>query len=324
MATLTSPSPAIRVELPESHALSARPALTPADLAELISSFSEVTSRLQSTHETLRAEVARLEGELREAKGQLRRAKQLAALGEMAAGIAHEVRNPLGSIRLYASALAQDLADRPSERSLATKIGAAADRLNAVVGDVLTFAREIRVGAVPVAPGEVVRQAMEACEEALREGGVEGREWSDADDDVRIACDPGLIQQALVNVIRNAAEAMGEAQCDERRIAVTVERRSMLDSDGQRRAMVAITVRDSGPGVPPEVRDRLFNPFFTTRHTGTGLGLAIVHRIVDAHGGRVSIRNNSEIPGGAGERGACVEMLLPAADAAMIQEEARL
>src|SRR6185295_5586605 len=99
---------------------------------------------LQSTHESLREQVSRLQAELSEANAQVERSKRLAALGEMAAGIAHEVRNPLGSIRLYARMLEQDLADRPAERSIATKIASAVGGLDGVVGDVLSFARDAK------------------------------------------------------------------------------------------------------------------------------------------------------------------------------------
>ncbi len=294
----------------------ARGALTPADLAELIASFNEVTSRLQRTHEDLRGEVSRLEGELREAHGQLRRARQLAALGEMAAGIAHEIRNPLGSIRLYASMLTQDLADRPSERSVAAKIGSAVGRLNGIVGDVLAFARELVVHPEEAPAGDLARGAVEACADLWVLHGVQVETPSASAGRIRLRCDAGLVHQALVNVLRNAAEAMGEDSSGaERRVRIGVERRRTLSADGERQGMVAIVVRDTGPGVPAEAVDRLFNPFFTTRHTGTGLGLAIVHRIIDAHGGRVTIRNN---PGG---RGASVEILLPGESADRAEEE---
>src|SRR5262245_49927759 len=122
-----------------SHAASGAPALSPGDLAELLGAFNDVTTRLQSTHDTLRAQVARLEGELRQANEQIERSRRLAALGEMAAGIAHEVRNPLGSIRLHARMLEHDLTERPEQRGLAEKIISEVRGLDAVVGDVLSF-----------------------------------------------------------------------------------------------------------------------------------------------------------------------------------------
>lgn len=313
----------VEVAVAERSVADRKAALTPADLAELISSFNEVTGRLQRTHETLRAEVARLEGELRDAQSQLRRARQLAALGEMAAGIAHEVRNPLGSIRLYASALAQDLAGRPEEQSLATRIISAVGRLNAVVGDVLAFSRDMVVRAEDVSAAELVSDAIEACADLWEAHGIEVTCHGPAQAECRVRCDGAMIHQALVNVLRNAAEAMGEAGgAWERKLAIRIEPREAVNAQGDRESMVAIVVRDTGPGVPAEALERLFNPFFTTRHTGTGLGLAIVHRIVDAHGGRVSIRNNADVPGCANARGACVEVFLPAVSDTNSQEEA--
>ncbi|GAB4550766.1 MAG: hypothetical protein Tsb0013_12630 [Phycisphaerales bacterium] len=276
--------------------------LGPDQLAELIATFTDATSRLQQTHETLRAEVARLEGELRETKGQLARARELAALGEMAAGIAHEIRNPLGSIKLYAKVLVDDLADREQERDTARKIARAVDGLNAVVGDVLAFSREMRLETTAVCLRGVVERAMECCADRIA--------MSDIDVDLRLddageaEVDPTLVHQALVNVLRNACDALAER--DGGCIRVSTGCRSVLDHDGVRRTMAMVLVEDSGPGIPEEVRSRVFNPFFTTRAAGTGLGLPIVHRILDAHDGRITITN-----GAPGLGGARVELLFP-------------
>src|SRR5690606_34404170 len=128
---------------------------------------------------------------------------------------------------------------------------------------------------------------------------------------VEFACDHGLMQQALVNLLRNAAEALAEMPAESRprrpRIAVDAQRVKVREPGGVRE-MVSLIVEDNGPGVPEAVRARMFNPFFTTRHTGTGLGLAIVHRIVDAHGGRVRVRDAAPRRANAG---AVVEILLP-------------
>ena len=126
--------------MPDSPAIP-MPALDSADLAELMGAFNDVAAKLQESNQMLTAEVTRLSGELRDANEQLMRSKRLAALGEMAAGIAHEIRNPLGSIGLYAEMLRDDLADRPEQRTCANKIGAAVTGLNRIVTDVLTFSR---------------------------------------------------------------------------------------------------------------------------------------------------------------------------------------
>ena len=292
------------------------------ELAEVITAFNDVTAKLQSAHESLRREVVRLQEELRVANEQLERSRRLAALGEMAAGIAHEVRNPLGSIRLYARMLEQDLVDRPGERVVAEKIGSAVRGLDAVVVDVLAFAKEMRVHAQPVDPAELIDRAVE---EGLAGDGA-GRDahapirvvrqitpFRVAGDGAALVCDPQLAHRALVNVVRNAAQAMREhSAC--RAPTLTLEAQSCceLGPDGSSRWSIAVSVRDNGPGVPADVLERMFNPFFTTRATGTGLGLAIVHRIMDAHGGRVLVRN-AEIddPAPADRRGAIVELRFP-------------
>lgn len=270
-------------------------------LAELIATFTDATSRLQATHETLRAEVQRLEGELRETKGQLARARELAALGEMAAGIAHEIRNPLGSIKLYARVLVDDLDDRERERETASKIARAVDGLNAVVGDVLAFSREMRLDTVPTSVRDLVEHALECCADRHDAIDVELEI-----DDATCSADTSLAHQAIVNVLRNACDALREQGGG--RLRISTRRASALDHDGKRRAFACIAVDDSGPGIPADVRQRMFNPFFTTRAAGTGLGLPIVHRILDAHDGRITI---DDAP--APLHGARVELLFPLA-----------
>jgi len=274
------------------------------DLGELLAAFNEVTARLQSTHEALTAEVARLQGELRSANHRLRRAQELAALGEMAAGIAHEIRNPLGSIRLYARALEEDLTAMPDQHTLARKIGGAVRGLDAIVSDVLTFSREIRVQARPVDVADLIDRAVASCADLLEETGA--RVVTPTEDaDAQALCDPFLTHQALTNIVRNALEAVAEVG-GEREVRIDAARCSAQRAVGAPRAMVTLTVHDTGPGVPKDVMERMFNPFFTTRSAGTGLGLAIVHRIADAHDGRVTVRNHDD-------GGAVVELMLPVA-----------
>lgn len=289
-------------------------ALSPSDLAELMSAFNDVTSKLHATHEQLTAEVARLTGELRSANEQIERSRRLAALGEMAAGIAHEVRNPLGSIGLYARMLLEDLHDRPPQRDVAGRIAAAVRALDAIVGDVLSFAREVRLSRQPASPGELFDRALEFCgQEAVPAWRDIIIHRTDHDSELVLEVDHTLVQQALVNVIRNAFEAIAQHGGAER--AVTLSVAKARSESGV--ACAALCVRDTGPGVSDEVVQRMFNPFFTTRATGTGLGLAIVHRIVDAHGGSVRVRNASQENTGkksrGGRSGAVIELLFPCA-----------
>lgn len=272
--------------------------VTPSDLTELLTAFNEVTSRLEATHDQLRAEVVRLSEELARANSEVERSRRLAALGEMAAGIAHEIRNPLGSIRLYARMLDEDLAGLPEPHRVASRIADAARTMDAIVRDVLAFARGQAVRAEVVLVSEVLGWALDACGEDRARVGVrvERRDLERAERQWLLV-DPTLARQALSNVIRNALEAM-EGGRGERVLTLDSER-----SGG----WVTVSIRDSGVGVTEDVARRMFNPFFTTRAAGTGLGLAIVHRIVEGHGGRVSVRNNTP------DAGATVEVVLPVA-----------
>ena len=289
--------------------------LTAADLGELVGAFNDVTAKLQESHEQLRTEVARLNNELSDARERLQRSRRLAELGEMAAGIAHELRNPLASIGLYARLLEEDLPDGEPTGQNATKIASAVRRMDAIVTDVLAFAREDRVHPEPVDLASILRAAAESGAEAA--GRCEPMpgvriETPARDVPARVACDPSLFHQALVNIVVNAVQAAAEAGCDAENAVVCGARVAReLNADGTRDEMIGVWVRDRGPGLPEGVRERMFNPFFTTRAAGTGLGLAIVHRIVDAHGGRVRVENN---PAGAGG-GATVELLVPNAAA---------
>jgi two-component system sensor histidine kinase HydH len=271
------------------------------DLRELMRAFNETTQNLERTHITLQTEVARLKTELAEANAQLRRSRELAALGEMAAGIAHEIRNPLGSINLYVQMLAEDLADAPPQSELCGKISTAVAGLDGIVRDVLMFARETRLNTDDAAPGDLIRQALASCD-ALIQSSDASIECDFADDALPMVCvDSGLIVQALSNVVRNAIEAMAENERRPRALHISAKSKRIRVPGGKRAQRIVIACRDTGPGVPDDVRERMFNPFFTTRATGTGLGLAIVHQIIDAHGGHVSVRNLAE-------GGACVEL----------------
>jgi signal transduction histidine kinase len=289
-----------------------RGAMTPADLAELLGAFNDVTSRLEATHQELHAEVARLRRELSEANEALARSERLAALGQMAAGIAHEVRNPLASIGLYAALLAEDVRGRAREEELAGKIARAARGIEQVVTDVLRFARELKVRPEPTPARELLERALRASREETPAlwAGV-GVRWSPSrGDGPAAAVEPGLAQQALVNVIRNALEAMAECAASPAH-TLTLGWRACAPVREGGPACVALVIEDTGPGIPPEALGRVFNPFFTTRAAGTGLGLSIVHRIADAHGGRAVVRARAD------GRGTTVELVFPRATEGM-------
>jgi len=266
-----------------------------AELATIIEKYNDVTERLKRSHELLGREVARLRDELDEKNKALARSERLAALGEMAAGVAHEIRNPLGGVGLYASLLERDLGDRPAQLDIAQRIGVGVRNLEGIVGDILAFAGDAEPRRQGVRLAGILDSALTQVASQAQTMSVE------IDVDLRLTqvglcCDPGQIERALVNLIRNAVEAAGKGG----RVWVRAGETRTNDK------MFAVIVEDNGPGIPAEQLHRIFNPFFTTKHTGTGLGLAIVHRIAESHGGSV-------VAGARKGGGAAFVLLLPKA-----------
>ena len=272
------------------------------DFMELMHSFNEVTQQLEHTHDALREQVASLQSDLAEANERLRRSRSLAALGEMAAGIAHEIRNPLGSIGLNVGLLREDVAAMPDSVRLCDKVARAVRGLDAIVGDVLSFARDSRPSFIGCVPGDLIEGALAANESLVQTGRIEVDARSASE--LEVPVDAGLVTQALTNVVRNACEAMVAAGIEQPRLRIHVDTvMTRTSADAPRVEHVRFAIEDNGPGIPAELRERIFNPFFTTRETGTGLGLAIVHRIVDAHDGALAIHDR--------DPGARVEMSFP-------------
>jgi signal transduction histidine kinase len=256
------------------------------ELGRIIMAYSEVTDRLQQSHEKLQETVIALREELGEKNRLLERKNRLAALGEMAAGMAHEIRNPLGGIHLYASMLAKDVAQMPPSLELVKKISGGVKRLEALVSQVLAFSRDINASPVVTDFAQAVGRAVELASPKLDACHVV---WEiEGPAAMPVTVDPFLMEQALLNLLLNAAEAMSERGGSLRIFYARGE-------EVQAR-QVRLIVKDSGPGIPATVLDRIFDPFFTTKETGTGLGLAIVHRIVEAHEGTIMASN----PAGGG------------------------
>jgi signal transduction histidine kinase len=227
--------------------------------------------------------------ELAAAQAELVQRERLAALGEMSAVVAHEVRNPVAVILNAATSMRR----RPDERdALLGIVEEEAGRLARMVTDLLDFARPSTLQIVEEPVATIVSSALDAMRNASTDPAVDVV-VSIADDVPPLQCDVRLVRQAMMNLVSNALQAPG------RKGPVQVEVTG-LPATGQLR----VTVIDDGAGVPSEIRDRVFRPFFTTRATGTGLGLAVVQRIVHAHGGRLVHRDT---PGG----GATFEITLP-------------
>src|SRR5262245_41486377 len=183
VATTQSPSPQATTQRIE-------------ELGRIIMAYNEVTERLQQSHNQLTQQVENLRGELSEKNRLLERKNRLAALGEMAAGMAHEIRNPLGGIQLYASLLGKDISDRPASRQLVEKISAGVKRLESLVSQVLHFTREINVNVAEMDLAECVEQAAELAQMQASAKGIELR--IDGPKAMHVLADQVLVGQALL------------------------------------------------------------------------------------------------------------------------------
>ena len=214
---------------------------------------------------------------------QLNQAQRLAALGNMIAGVAHEIRNPLGIVRSTAELLGSQAA--PEHRPLAGVIVEESSRLNSIVTEFLDFARPQNPDLRPVRLEEVLERNLLYLEPVLQEAGVEvERRFSS--NSYEIMADPDHLYRAFLNILNNSIQAL------ESRPGGKIKVSTHSQSDGERRG-VLVSFEDNGPGIDPKTQASLFDPFFTTRSEGTGLGLSIVSNIAASHKGRVEVGSSS-------------------------------
>jgi signal transduction histidine kinase len=233
-----------------------------------------------------------------ESRAKLIQHEKLAALGQLAAAIAHEVRNPLAVIRSAAQNLRDTVpANDLDARRACTFITQEADRLGNLINALLAFARPVHISPMRMPIAELFERVVNATGEEVSAKQVRVERPANRElDAIDIEVDADLMTQVLVGLVDNAVEAV--ATGGEIKLGV-------FANEGQ----IELAVADSGPGVPAELRGRVFEPFFTTRAAGIGLGLAIARQIVEAHGG--SIRVGQSISGGAR-----FSVILPAAGSA--------
>jgi PAS domain S-box-containing protein len=232
--------------------------------------------------------------ELSRAQQELVRRERLAALGELSAVVAHEVRNPLGVIFNSLASLKRMLPPDEDARMLLGIVGEEAERLNRMVGDLLDFARPNEPQLRPESLSDVIGGALHSAQRAMGSCPVTIR-LQVPDDLPLVPMDAHMVRQAVLNLVGNALQAMPNGG--------TLTVRAAEERRGGAR-FARLEVEDDGPGIPPDLADRVFQPFFTTRAAGTGLGLAVVKRIADAHRAELTLRPT---PGG----GATFTLRLP-------------
>ena len=236
-------------------------------------------SRLEARrYQAVAEKLAEANRNLQEAEAAMRRSERLAALGQMSAGLAHELRNPLGTMKTSAEMLVRNVdASNEVAREMAGFISSEVDRTNSLITRFLDFARPLALRLLKTDLNEVIDRAVAQVENHRPPFDV--AIYKNYSPDVRpFLLDGELMERVIYNLLANAAEASPPHG------TVTVKTRDL-------NGMVEVAVIDCGSGIEPAQRENIFNPFFTTKTTGVGLGLAIVSKIVDEHGGKISVES---------------------------------
>lgn len=259
-------------------------------LETVLEIWQSTTARLEQTHLTLQSEVRRLSEELEEKNRQLAKKNRLADLGQMAGHVAHEVRNHLVPLTLYLSLLRRRLglatganpaASPPSVSSQVAETQMLVDKLESnieamrnMVQDLLNFTANRQPQRQRLDINALVAELITEIQEQCRAQKISLRQPFVRLSDVE--ADGEMVRSALRNLLLNAVDALGQGGA--------IEVRAEVAEDGWK-----IAVWDDGEGIPAEVRERIFDPFYTTKSTGTGLGLSVVERVMESHGGWVSL-----------------------------------
>jgi two-component system NtrC family sensor kinase len=241
----------------------------------LLESLRGLYSRLEKSHEQLKISHEKLEG----AQRQLIQSEKMASLGQMAAGVAHELNNPIGAIMMFSRVLQKELAGHENWESDISFVVQEADRAAKIVKDLLGFAKQTKVKPGLVNLNEVIKDALSLLIKQSLFHNI--RVKTDLDPDLPSTfADSDLIKQALFNIILNGAQAMnGDG-------TLTIESQKL--GEGRK---IEIRIADTGKGIPEEHLPRLFDPFFTTKEKGTGLGLSLVYSIITKHKGTVGVKS---------------------------------
>jgi two-component system, NtrC family, sensor histidine kinase HydH len=257
--------------------------------AMLVNRFAQESRRQTRRYQELAEQLAETNRQLKQAQAEARRSERLAALGQLSAGLAHEIRNPLGVIKGSAEMLTQKLQGSDElARELAGYISTEVNRLSELVTQFLNFARplhaELHTTDLPALLDRVLRNVSERWK-----GKPVQIERDYAPGLPLVPLDESLCEQAFINLVQNAHEAMEERGST---LRVEVARVIQNDTEG-----ILVRLTDNGPGIPDAIREEIFNPFVTTKKTGVGLGLSIVSQIVDGHHGTIRVERGPE--GGA-------------------------
>jgi signal transduction histidine kinase len=256
--------------------------------AMVVNRFAQQSRHQTQLYRELAERLAETNRRLEQAQAEARRSERLAALGQLSAGLAHEIRNPLGVIKGSAEMLTQKLqASDELSRELAGYISTEVNRLGALVTEFLDFARPLHAEPHPTNLAALLDRVLQIVAGRFAGKQPVRVERHYASGLPLVPLDESLCEQAFLNLVQNAYEAMQDG--DEGHggiLRIEVQRATQNNRDG-----VELRLADTGPGVPEELREEIFNPFVTTKKTGVGLGLSIVSKIVDGHQGSIHVEN---------------------------------
>ncbi len=221
------------------------------------------------------------------------RTDRLLAMGQMAASLAHEIRNPLGGMELFCSLLVKELSNEEKKKNIAEQILKGIRTVERIIQNCLQFAREI------VPQKTKIQNIRDYCAEIIE---LVAPRAKDLNSEIRLIApegsayfDPFLMQQTLVNLLTNGVDAIHERHRRELREGITSDLKNEVVLTVVTSNPLKLEVSDTGDGIDPANLSRIFDPFMTTKTSGTGLGLAICHAIVRAHGGEIRVEQNSEV-----------------------------
>jgi two-component system sensor histidine kinase AtoS len=227
--------------------------------------------------------------EEKEVERQLIRADRLSSLGQLSGGIAHEIRNPLSGINLFVDVLCdEDKFERTDkELEIFEEIKNNINRIDRIIRGILDFSKDSDAVSAEIDLNSLIKELLKLWYAKMRNKEIR-LQLSLEEDLPTFFGDPIGIQQVVNNLVQNAVEAMAEGGL------LQISAQKGVSSFSKGRPVVKIQVQDTGPGIAPELREKVFNPFFTTRATGTGLGLSISHQIIERHGGVISLESKPD------------------------------
>jgi signal transduction histidine kinase len=220
--------------------------------------------------------------ELKMLEQQVRRSDRVSALGTMVAGVAHEIKNPLTSMKMFVQLMEEHKHDKNFWEEYGSIIATEVERLETIIEDFLGFARTPEVNIKPVCLKDIVNKVFQLVKTQSRKENVDIA--MNIEEDMAINCDTQKIMQVFLNLILNAIQAMPQDRAEKG----SVEFNARKDVANKK---VAIQVKDNGIGISKENLDKLFTPFFTTKIKGNGLGLSIAHKIIEEHQGTIDVKS---------------------------------